>query len=134
MRIAEILQRIVAEWEIPCNKFLPTMEATWFQLSKQTTMKMTLLNLMVMNLIQIALHQKKAKNYFLINKMMSWIKWKGAISEVDNFDICEKDYQEAFVGWKSSDCSVHMLQSVVKVFQTALAYSRTIKCAFAVVK
>ena len=68
------------------------MEATWFQFSKQTTMKMTLLNLMVMNLIQIALHQKKVRNYFLINKMMSWIKWKGAISEVDNFDICEKDY------------------------------------------
>ena len=64
VRIAEILQRIVAEWEIPCNKFLPTMEATWFQLSKQTTMKMTLLNLMVMNLIQIRVTPEESEELF----------------------------------------------------------------------
>ena len=25
---------------------------------------------------------------------------EGASSEVDNFDICEKDHQETFVDWK----------------------------------
>ena len=47
---------------------------------------------------------------------------KAAGSEVDNFDICEKDHQEAFVGWKRSGCSVHTLQLVVKLHQ---------KCALA---
>ena len=50
---------------------------------------------------------------------------EGASSEVDNFDICEKDHQEAFVGWKRSGCFVHMLQLVVNVFGTAPAYSKS---------
>ena len=58
---------------------------------------------------------------------------KAASSEVDNFDICEKDHQEAFVGWKHSGCSVHTLQ-LVKVIETAPAYCRTVKCALAIVK
>ena len=53
---------------------------------------------------------------------------EGASSEVDNFDICEKDHQEAFVGWKRSGCFVHMLQLVVKVFGTAPAYSKSKQC------
>ena len=54
VRIAELLQRIVAEWEIPCNKleFLLTMEAA-FQTKHN---EVTLLNLMETNMIQIALH------------------------------------------------------------------------------
>ena len=46
----------------------------------------------------------------------------GAISEVDNFDISEKDHQDAFVGfvgWKRSGCFVHKFQLVVKVLVTA---------------
>ena len=39
---------------------------------------------------------------------------KGASSEVDNFHICEKDHQKAFVGWNR--------------FETAPAYSRTVEC------
>ena len=53
---------------------------------------------------------------------------EGASSEVDNFDICEKDHQEAFVGWKRSGCFVHTLQLVVKVFETAPAYSESKYC------
>ena len=65
---------------------------------------------------------------------------KAASSEIDNFDIwekdqqealtliCEKNHQEAFVGWKRSDCFVHTLQLVVKVIETAPAYSRTVVC------
>ena len=59
---------------------------------------------------------------------------KAASSEVDNFDICEKDHPEAFVVWKRSGCSVHTLQLVVKVIETAPAYCRTVKCALAIVK
>ena len=32
-----------------------------------------------------------------------------ASSEVDKFDICEKDHQEAFFGWKCSGYFVHTL-------------------------
>ena len=46
---------------------------------------------------------------------------KAASSEVDNFDICEEDHQEAFVGGKRSGCSVHTLQLVLKVIETASA-------------
>ena len=51
---------------------------------------------------------------------------EGASSEVDYFDICEKDQEEAFVGQKHSGCFVHMLGW--KVFETAPAYSRTVEC------
>ena len=50
---------------------------------------------------------------------------KGASSEVGNFDICEKDCQEALVSWKHSGCFVHTLQLVVKVVETAPAYSKS---------
>ena len=61
-------------------------------------------------------------------------KEEGASSEVDNFDICDKEQQEAFVGWKSSGCFVHMLQLVVKVIETATAYSRRVNSELAIVK
>ena len=52
----------------------------------------------------------------------------------ENLDICEKAHQEAFVGWKCSCCFVHTQQLVVKVFETAPAYSRTVKNASVIVK
>ena len=70
VRIAELLQRIVAEREIPCNKLFKVFTDNGRNLvaafKANNTMKLTLQNLMVMNLIQIALHQKKARNYFQI--------------------------------------------------------------------
>ena len=73
MKIAELLQRIVAELEIPCNnclEFLMTMEATWLQLSKQTTMMHDIVKSDTDNTDSITL--KKVRNYFQIK--MSWIK------------------------------------------------------------
>jgi hypothetical protein len=52
---------------------------------------------------------------------------ESASSDVANFDMCEKDHQDSFVGWKRSSCFVHTLQLVVKVFETAPAYNRTVK-------
>ena len=69
VRIAELLQRIVAEWEIPCNKLFRVFTdngnngSNMVAAFKANNTMMILLNLMVMNLIQIALHQR---NYFQI--------------------------------------------------------------------
>ena len=53
---------------------------------------------------------------------MSWMKRKRGLVLNYITDICDKEQQEAFVGWKRSGCFVHMLQLVVKVFETAPAY------------
>ena len=59
---------------------------------------------------------------------------EGISSEVDNFDICEIDHHKAFVDWKRSGCFVHTLQLVVKVFETAPAYSRRVNSELAIAK
>ena len=58
VKIAELLQRMLlsGKYHVTNLEFLTTIEVTLLQLSKQTTMKLALLNLMVMSLIQIALH------------------------------------------------------------------------------
>ena len=59
---------------------------------------------------------------------------EGASSEVDNVDICEKDHHRGFVGWKRSGCFVYTLQLVVKVYETAPAYSTRVNSELAIVK
>ena len=83
MRIAEILKGLLLSWKyhvINCLEFSLTIEATWFQLSKQTTMKM-----MLLNQIQIALQESKELYPDQGDELD-----KGASSEVDNFHYVRK--------------------------------------------
>ena len=61
VRIAELLPRIIAESEVPCNK-IEFLLTKWKQHGCSYQIKQhnedDMLNLMVMNLIQIELHQK----------------------------------------------------------------------------
>ena len=93
---------------------------------------MTLLNLMVMNLTDSVTLEESEELFPDLDEMDKMEE--GISSEVDNFDICEIDHHKAFVGWKRSGCFVHTLQFVVKVFETAPAYSRRVNSELAIVK
>ena len=119
MRIAELLQRIVAEWKIPFSFYRQWKQGFSFQSKKNNKDDIAESDSDESDTNSVKIEGSEDDE---LGKM------GGASSEVDNFDICEKDHQEAFIAWKCSRCFVHTLQLVVKVFETAPAHSRTIEC------
>ena len=96
MRIAELLQRIVAEWEIPCyNNVVFTdngsIMVAAFQSKQHNEDDIAESDGDEYDTDSITLEESEDE--------MDKIE-EGASSKVDNFDIFGKDHQEAFVGWR----------------------------------
>uniref|UniRef100_A0A1X7TJT0 Uncharacterized protein n=1 Tax=Amphimedon queenslandica TaxID=400682 RepID=A0A1X7TJT0_AMPQE len=59
---------------------------------------------------------------------------EGSYSDVINFGRCENDHHYAFEAWKHTNCFVHTLQLVVKVFESAPAFRSSVKQALDIVR
>ena len=120
VKIAELLQRIVAVWEIPCNTLFRVFTdngsdiVAAFKENNEDDIAESDGDESDTNSVTL----EESEEIF---PDQDGENGRGVSSEEDNFDICEKDHQDAFVGWKRSGCFVHTLQLVVKVFETAPA-------------
>ena len=135
MRVAELLQRSVAEWEIHViNNLVFTDNGSnmvaAFQ-SKQHNDDIAESDGDEYNTDSVTLEESEELFPDLKDEMDKIVE--GASSEVDNLDICEKDHQEAFVCWKHSGSFVHTLQLVVKVLKLHQHVAR-VNSALAIVK
>ena len=138
-RIAELLQSILDQWDIPRHKVFcsltdngSNMIKAFKLLSFDETDEEESSEVLSENELDSE-QEDDCDDSDLEDEEMSDGSAK-AVDEIKNFDEHEDDHSIAFIGWKRNSCFTHTLQLVVKEFEKAPCFKATLAKAYKIVK